>query len=96
MSKTLFILLETTIVSMSSELSLITLVAIILGLFIGAGITLIVTSILIRRSNNLGDVLPTLSDYSTDTFGSSFFGKDYGKTKGKKIYDFPNNSIENP
>lgn len=59
------------------------LLAIIIGVAFGISISLFILSSLLRKSNNLGDVLPTVSDYSTDSFGSAFYGRDYGKTKNK-------------
>lgn len=59
------------------------IIIVVLGTVLGVGVALIIISNILKKSNNLGDDLPTLSDYSTDRFASSFYGRDYGKTKNK-------------
>lgn len=67
-------------------------IGVVIGLIIAAGFSLLIISHLLKKSNNLGDVLPGLSDYSTDSFGPAFFGKNYGRTR-KKTYDFKGNVV---
>lgn len=59
------------------------IIIVVIGTVLGVGFALIIISSILKKSNILGDDLPTLSDYSTDRFASSFYGKNYGKTKNK-------------
>lgn len=58
--------------------------SIITGIFLSIGGTLSFLAYFLNKYNNLGDELPTLSDYTTGSFSSSSFGKDYGKPKSDK------------
>lgn len=46
--------------------------------FAAAGITLMIIGGILSKNNALGDTTPTIEDYSTHTFASSYFGSDYG------------------